>query len=263
MVQKVTAAKSGQNPSAKKRQREIVADSAPSDRSLESVELFSCLPEVDFQEVERACKWRRFSRGDTILTQDETGNDVYFIMDGEARVLIFWGSGRTVTYASLEPGDYFGELSAIDELPRSATVVARTKCTVVVLPGDQFRRLATSNSRIALLVMKKLASVVRLGDARIVDLSLLGVQQRLCLELLRLAEPDEANLKNWAIFPLPTQQELAEKIGTTRVSVARIFSQLSKAGIAHRKSHALYIPDRGKLEELVFSEHDENSSASI
>ena len=69
-----------------------------------------------------------FDAGQYIVLQGQVGTGLYFIVDGAARVL-----RGTEEIASLGPGDFFGELAVIDQMPRSASVQAsqRTRCLAV------------------------------------------------------------------------------------------------------------------------------------
>ena len=223
-------------------------------RSLAGVPLFSGFGKKELGRIEAACQWRNIKPGQRIIERGQTERDVYFLLTGVAHVLNFAGSGRAVDYASLESGDYFGELAAIDGEPRSATVITRAPCRLAVMTGDAFLDLITSHKKVTMAVLKRLARIVRLGDERIIDLSLLGAEQRVCLELLRLARPDPIIMDNLEIFPVPTQGLIANSVGVTRETVARIFSRLSGDGVIERKSKVLYIRDRNRLEELALAE---------
>ena len=174
-------------------------------------------------------------------------------MSGDAHVLNFSTSGRVVDYTSLKSGDFFGELAAVDGLPRSATVVTRTECRLAVLPASVFMELIDNYPQLNHFVLKRLARVVRDGTDRITDLSLLSAEQRVCLELLRLARPDPAVLKSFAIFPVPTQNMIANSVGVSRETVARIFGRLTRQKVIERKSRTLYILNRDKLEEMAMT----------
>lgn len=214
---------------------------------------FSSLPDVERRKVERTLVWRSFAKGETILNEKETNDDVYFIVEGNVGVLGFTESGRVISYAALEPGEFFGELAAIDKQPRSATVIANVPSVIAMLPGREFRRLIKSFPETSYAVMEKLVRVIRLSDLHIIDLGDHGVRQRICLELLRLGEPASGDPCVLHIYPTPTQQEMAVRIGSTRESVGRILSQLSHSGIVHRKSKTLHVLDRKKLEEMASS----------
>ncbi len=226
-------------------------------RSLASIQLLSSMPADALGQVENACRWRGYRAGESIIERGETTQDAYFLISGNVRVLNFATSGRVVAYALLGPGDFFGELAAIDGRPRSATVVAEAPSRVAILPAHEFRQLATSNQDIALSLLRRLTDVIRTCDDRIFDFSSLGAKQRIYLELLRLAEPGPCGSGNWVIFPLPTHTALAANADTTRHTVARTIVRLSEDSLVTRKPKALYIHDRKRLESLILQVKEE------
>ncbi len=221
------------------------------ERALASIKMFGGLPADAMRRVMTKARWRECVPGERIIERGQTTQEVYFVVEGNVRVLNFAASGRVVSFATIAPGGYFGELAAIDGQPRSATVVAHTKCTLAVLEGEEFRRLVVSFPKVSVALLRRLSEVIRFADERITDLSSLGAAQRVCLALLRLAEPDPVVGQNWVVYPLPTQANIASRIGTTRETVARMISRLSADGIVERKSKSLYIRDRDRLEALT------------
>ena len=221
------------------------------ERSLTSVRLLAGISADTLRRIEGACRWRVYRTGETIIERGDDSQDVYFLVAGTVHVMNFAASGRFVAYGVLGPGEFFGELAAIDGRPRSATVVADGPCRVAILPAREFGLLVTSNHDIALALLKRLADVIRTCDDRIFDLSSLGAKQLIFLELLRLAEPDPLGSEDWVVFPLPTQTALATNADTTRQTVARILGRLSDDAVVTKKSKALYIHDRQRLESLI------------
>jgi CRP/FNR family cyclic AMP-dependent transcriptional regulator len=224
-----------------------ITDSDP----LSGIPALSSLSLDTRRRLARNCRSRSYRAGEKVAERGQEANQVYFVTAGHLRVLNFSATGRMVRYAALAPGDYFGELAAIDGQPRSATVVAETDCELVILPGEDFRALITSEPDFAVALINRLAGIVRACDDRIMDLSSLGPAQRVCLELLRLAQPDPLRTESWVVYPVPTKASLASMIGTTRETVARVISRLSSDGIVSRKSKSLYIRDRTRLESLA------------
>ena len=84
---------------------------------------------------------RRYLRDEMIISQNEKTNDVFFIVEGSARVTIFSKDGKTVAYRDLVEGDIFGEYAAIDAGPRSASVVAGGELRVGRLAVSKFREM--------------------------------------------------------------------------------------------------------------------------
>jgi CRP/FNR family transcriptional regulator, cyclic AMP receptor protein len=201
--------------------------------------------EISFSVVEQ------YSTGQHILTYEDKSTDVYFILKGEAQALNYNLSGRSVGYALLTAGNFFGELAALDELPRSATVVAKTDCEIAVLTGEKFNVLLDNYPSFNRIVLMRLVEVIRTGNERIREISLLGANQRICIELLRLAQLDSDN--NLIIDEIPTQETFAQNLGISRETVIRAFQRLSERGAIERESRKMYIHDRGALETIALS----------
>jgi CRP-like cAMP-binding protein len=219
--------------------------------SLVGIQLLADLDESAHKTLAQKCGWRIWKRGEEILNRESADRDVYFVVQGSVRIVNYSLSGREVAYATVQNGGYFGELSAIDGEPRSATVVALDNCILASLAPEQFREILIAHPTIAVSVLEKLASIVRTCDDRIMDLATLSAYQRVYCEILDMKKEDPVTPDSWLIYPLPTQAQIAAKASTTRETVARVLSQLASSGIAERKSKTLYIRDLIKLEKLA------------
>lgn len=224
-------------------------DPAKTTHSLDGIPLLGCLTAAERKGLERQCRWIDFGPGEKIIERGEEYSSVYFLISGTAHVLNYSESGRAVSYAALKNGDVFGELAAIDGLPRSAWVCTITPCIVGAVPGPAFLDLVTANRDMAMALLKRLAAVIRLGDERLADVSLLGAEQRVCMELIRMAEPDPDDPERYLVYPVPTQTNFANMIGASRETVSRILGRLRDDDIVQRTDKGLAIPDRGRLEQ--------------
>lgn len=221
------------------------------ERSLANIKLLVNLPPDELVIVEQRCRWWRFAPGEQIIDRDSDNRDVFFVVGGQVRIVNFSTSGREIAYATIEPGSYFGELSAIDGQRRSANVVAITDCDLASISPAIFLKLLVKHPSVAMSVLQRLAGIVRISDDRIMDLSTLRAVQRVYVELLCLTQPDAAVKNLWVIRPMLSHSEIASRANTTRETVARVLGQLAHAGIVERKHRALYIRDKDKLEKLA------------
>ena len=219
-----------------------------SPNTLKAISFFSELSEEALGGALKDCRWETHNPGDRIIERGQEDKDVYFLLDGNAHVLNFSPSGKVVSYSVMESGSFFGELAAIDDLPRSATVVAKTECSTAILTAVNFLHFITEFPHCLLTLVRKHAGIIRAGNERIADFSLLNAEQRICLELLRLAEPDPVVRGRFAVNPVPTQEFIAETVGVTRQTVARIFSKLITEKAIRRHGKFLYIENDGQLE---------------
>ena len=231
--------------------------------SLTGIELLADLPDDEVSELRQKCSWLRYDKNEQILDRESDSRDVFFVVKGRVQVKNFSFSGREIALATISAGGYFGELSAVDQQPRSASVLAAEPSVVATLGPNHFIELIRRYPIVALRVLGRLAQIVRNCDERIMDLSTLGAVQRVYVELLRLAKPDSATPSQWAIHPIPTQVNVAARASTTRETVARVFSQLRKSGLLTRKDRTLYVNDYTGLQSMAERiPHTEGDSVS-
>lgn len=225
------------------------------DASLAHIKLFQPLDAPSIARVESQCTWRQAREGDLILSRDSDSRDVFFVAKGRVRIVNFSATGREIAYAIIGPGEFFGELAAIDGQPRSATVMALDDCKLAALPPQSFRELIERHPKLALTVMEKLARIVRICDDRIMDLATLSAYQRVYAEIVKLVKADPVRPNSWLVYPLPTQAQIAAQASTTRETVARVLSHLAQDGIADRKSKTLYVRHFDRLKALCERPH--------
>jgi len=219
--------------------------------SLDNIELFADLAEDVRRQLAARCQWRKFGAGEKLLTREDKSRDVYFVVSGSVRVVNHSLTGREIAYATIRPGGYMGELSALDNQQRSANVVAIEDSVLGIMKQEEFASLVESSPGIAMKVIHRLARIVRSCDERIMDLSVLTAHQRVYRRLLDLMSPDPVRANSWLIYPLPTQAQIAAHAGTTRETVARVLSQLASSDMVLRKGRTLYIRDPDALTLLT------------
>jgi len=225
-------------------------------QSLANIGLFAALPPGQRQVVERRCRWRSYAEGEQIIDRETDTQDVFFVVDGLARVVNFSPAGREVSFDEIKAGGCFGELAAIDGQPRSASVVAVRPTLAASLPAAAFREILETHSPVGAALLKRLAEVVRDSTERIMDLSTLGAHNRVYAELLREARANdpkafEKSANQASIRPIPVHSDIAARVSTTRETVARVLSDLSRKGIVDRESDALVLRDVARLTKMV------------
>lgn len=226
-------------------------DQQPSSLGLRSVALLDGLSAERLDALARECAWRRCAPEQQIISREADDRDLYLIVAGRVRVTTYSAGGRQVTFRDIGAGDYFGEVAAIDGEPRSADVIALESTLVASMPPAVFWRLAREEPLVAERMLLRLASLVRGLSERVIDLSTLGVQNRIYAELLRLARETGITGNAARIEPAPKHADIASRVSTYREQVTRELSALVKMGILERGDHGLVIRDVARLERLV------------
>jgi len=167
------------------------------------------------------------------------------------RVTTYSASGRQVTFRDVAAGDWFGEVAAIDGLPRSADVQALEDTLLATLPHDSFARLLGEEPSVTQQVLQRLVRLVRSLSERVIDISTLGVQHRIHVEVLRLAHEAGVANNGARIDPAPKHADLAGRVSTNREQVSREMSALQQAGLLAKDGRALLVSDVERLAQMV------------
>ena len=226
--------------------------------SLVAVGFLASLDPPARSEIERKCTWRRWSRGQQILDREGVSDDVYFIVSGRAHVVDFHDSGqRFVIFDEIGPGGSFGELSAIDGLPRSAYVVAAEETVTGSMPARGFIDLLFAKPEVGMAFLRRLSEMIRQSDSRIMEVSTLTAQHRVYLELLRRAKVGGGRPANTgSIQPSPNHGEMAARVSATRETVSRVLGDLTRQGLLSRDGDTLVITDVGRLISLAHTDRE-------
>ncbi|WP_083567545.1 cyclic nucleotide-binding domain-containing protein [Hyphomicrobium sp. CS1GBMeth3] len=147
------------------------SESRQSDRSLSGIAIFASLPAPTLRSIEGRCSWRTYDPKQVIVEYLKESDDVFFVVEGRARVLLYSQAGHVVSFRDLTPGDTFGELAAIDRGPRSASVEAQTDCLVAALPAAVFRELLSTEPSVAQAVLRQQAGTIRRLTSRVHEFS--------------------------------------------------------------------------------------------
>lgn len=192
------------------------------------VPLFAMLTPAQAELLADAVAKRRFKRGQMIVEQGKKSDALYIILSGRARVLMTDRKSREVILATLQPGDYIGEMSMIDNEPHSATVEAEIQTDALVLGRAEFTRCLPENATMAYAVMQGLVRRLRHADQKIGSLALMGVYGRVANVLLESATSDGDN--RLVIRDKISRQDIAKMVGASREMVSRVMKDFEEQG---------------------------------
>lgn len=206
---------------------------------LRGIALLQGLDDEVLAEVAEACHFQLVRARQAVMSRADADRDCYLVLSGRLRVVALAPSGREVSFRDAVAGEMFGELAALDGLPRSATVLALQESLLATLRADQLNSLMRQHWQIGQRMLQHLARTTRMLTERVYELSTLSVQQRLCAELLRLAMVAGSQQGRWVrLGGMPSHKELAARIGTSREEVTRALGELARMGIIHAEDEA-------------------------
>ena len=220
-------------------------------KSLKQIGLLSQLTEQELADLAARCRWRSFTDGELIIGHQDRSFDVLFLVSGMARVSIYSVTGKLVSFRDIRPGDIVGELSAIDEKPRSASVESIGRSMFLAMPQAVFHDLLKTRPVVLFALLRHLTRQVRALTARVFEFSTLAVRNRVHAELVRLARNGTTGGKEAVIAPAPTHSEIASRISTHREAVTRELNRLEDLNIIAKEGRTLKVLDLPRLASMV------------
>lgn len=219
---------------------------------LKKIHLFSGLSEKELKDILKLTSSKRYYKNNVILVEaDEVGDLFYIINKGKVKVSRVNEDGKEVVLSVLGTGDFFGEMSILDGLSRSANVVSINDTEVLTLNGKDFLNLLKKFSKVSHNLIKVLCSRIRKSDAQIKRLSLMNTIGRVASTLLSLAESGEAKRKRTAeIEKLPSLQDMANMAGTSESSVSRAINNFVKSGYIKKEGNKIIIKNYFEFQKM-------------
>ena len=120
--------------------------------ALKQAPLFEGLARKDFVALARLTEDVEVPAGTVLCTEGETGREFFVIVDGTVEV-----EAKGKKLASLGAGSFVGEIALLEQVPRMATVTAKTPLRFFVLTRESFKRLVEDNPSVERKIMRALA----------------------------------------------------------------------------------------------------------
>ena len=180
----------------------------------------------ELAEISRNAVAREFRPRTVLMSEGESSDALYIIVEGRMRASIGDGKGRDVTLSEMGPGEYFGEI-AFDTGPRSATVVTLERCRLLVVAQAQFAAFVETHPAFAKHFIHHLIGRIRSLTQNVRSLALMDAYGRVARFLL------EGAVTKGGVHYLPErpkQAEIAGRVGCSREMVSRIFKDLVAGG---------------------------------
>ena len=214
---------------------------------LRDAALFKFFPPGELAAVAASFTQTSFAKGQMLFARGDSGAHIYVVAEGQVRLAIATSEGDELSFEIVGPGAVFGEIAALDGLPRSAEATALVPTTAYLLERRDFQRLRNQNPAIAEAVISFLCARLRRVSDRLEDITLYPLDVRLARFLL-VALGDRKALPGRRV-PLElrySQGELAQLLGASRPKINAALGSLEKAGAIGRTLDRLFC-DRAKL----------------
>jgi len=216
---------------------------------LRKIPLLSNLSDEELAHVKADLRIRQYAKREIVLQKGASGDSLLFLLTGQLQVIDITEDGRAIGLRMLSPGDFFGEIAVINGSMRSASVLALTPVLVALLPRATALHLFSHSPSVANHMLRFLAAKVQRDSEFRALLSIHNTARRIYTFLDLLKEKKEDGLH--VVENLPTHQDIANMINTSRETVTRTLLALSQQGIVEKGTHRLIIVRPDALQKLV------------
>ena len=191
----------------------------------------------ELRAISAHAQTRAFPRNAVVLNEGDRTDSLYIILDGRVKAFVSDPDGKEVVLSTQGAGEYFGEM-ALDEGPRSASIMTLEPSRFLVVPKSDFKDFLIKNPAVAVRVIEKLIHRVRALTASVKSLALMDVYGRVARLLLELAEEKDGRL---VVSEPLTHKDIASRVGASREMISRIFSDLAAGGYVRKEDGQLVI----------------------
>lgn len=218
---------------------------------LKNIPIFSELDDETLQKIYKSGLVQNFRKNSVILSEEDAGSAMFFIVEGKVKVSRSSGDGKEVILAILNESDFFGEMAILDGMARSATVTAVEDSKLFIIQRAEFLELLRNFPEVSISLLQELSRRLRAATMKIKALSLKDAEGKVATVLLQIA--DEVGKIRQGIVEiddLPYQQELANMAGTSRETISRTLHSFAKKGMIELEGSKVKILDYEKFKEL-------------
>jgi len=197
----------------------------------------SALDEHELAVLSAHATIQSFPKNAVIVNAGDRSDSIFFITSGRVRVFLHNEDGKEVTLNVHGPGEYFGEM-VLDEGPRSASVITLETSKFCIITKADFKQFLAGHPDFAMKLVNRLMHRIRALTENVRSLALLDVYGRVARLLLELATDQDGRL---VIAERLTQQDIAERVGSSREMISRIFKDLVAGGYVEVENRRIRI----------------------
>ena len=218
---------------------------------LRKIPLLAELSEDDMVRVKQELRIRQYTKRDIVLQKGGHGDGLMFLLSGQLQVIDITEDGRAIGLRMLAPGDFFGEIALINNSTRSASVVALSDVLVAFLPAAMAMHLFAHSPPVAGQMLRHLAQKIQRDSEFRALLSINNTAKRIYTYITLMQKKKDEPGAPAVVENLPTHQDIANMINTSRETVTRALLTLVQQGIVQKDSHRLIILDPDALQKLT------------
>ncbi|MCK4754714.1 MAG: Crp/Fnr family transcriptional regulator [Calditrichia bacterium] len=208
------------------------------------VSLFAGLEDRQLNSIWRLSVEQKYKKNEMILFEDELDTRLFIIIKGTVKLTRISEEGREYIFSFLGEGDFFGELSLLDDEIRSTNAVAVKDSTIISFQRSDYVKIFRQFPQITLNLLREMTQRLRERDRMIKSMSLQNATGKVACTILRFADDaGDINMGQVEIPRLPPHRDIANMVGTSRETISRAINMLTEQGYLQKEGGRLIIKD--------------------
>jgi CRP/FNR family transcriptional regulator len=220
-------------------------------------ELQNCLKDLtvfsrlESEELELVCQSsfeKYYQKGEIIFFENDDYGGLYLLVSGRVKLSMLSPDGKEKVLNILQEGDIMGEVSFFDLDPHPITAEAMENARIVIIPREKLEDIITKKPTLALKIIESLAKKTRLLTSQVRELVFHDAAGRMASLLSRFEEDFGVEINGGKMIDIIlTHKEIANLIGSSRVTVTKIINNFIDDGVIKMHKRKIVIVDEEKL----------------
>lgn len=210
---------------------------------------------LDPEELELLCAnsyAKLYEKDEVIFFENDSVKKLYFLVNGKVKLSMLSAEGKEKVLTILQEGDIFGELSLFDEDPHPLTAEVMDDARLLIIPWNEMEKMIQERPSLAIKIIEALSKKTRLLTSQVRELVFQDAAGRLASLISRLAEDFGREIEEGTVIDLVlTHQEIANLIGSSRVTVTKLINKFIDEGMITIKKRKIIIIDFESLGERL------------
>ena len=217
-------------------------------KCLQDLAVFSKLEKSNIKLICERAYESNYKKGEIIFFENEKVKKLYLLAGGRVKLTMLSPEGKEKALTILQEGDIFGEISVFSEDPRPMTAEVVEDARLLVLSWDELEDIISRDPTIAVKLIDALARKTRLLTTQVRELVFQNAEGRLASLFERFIVDFGREIRGGEIIDIVlTHREIANLIGTSRVTVTNLMNKFMEEGIIKKYRRKIVVVDKEKL----------------
>jgi CRP/FNR family transcriptional regulator len=222
-----------------------------------TLELLNGMNQQIMQRINSRMRITKRQRGEWVFVLGDPANSIYFLQKGRVKLTALSAEGQEVLHEIINPGEIFGDTSAMLGVPRTTSAQALELSLLYEISRKDFEALLVLNPELSLQLLKSVGRRLKKAEAQLVNVICKDVSQRVKDALIDLMDRESSVGSNKPVEIRITQQDLANLVGASRQKTWQALKELEDSGMLKLMYRSIVVTAPHKLRNDIVEPRNE------